>query len=556
MIIGDYLLGLTRVWIKDNPRLSSSKLIDNSNLFFTVIYQIIGASMSDIIFWGVASFFKQNFNKYLVEEYKKTKSQQFSFFVKEENLFIKSNFQDLQNVIKYHDFHNETDSKQRRDVYSYHIEIFKNPHSIDFYSDVFGIQSLYWSQIDDGLIFSNSSYFLAKLLGKSPLGIEGLFMHLVLRGQTNRTSYFYDISQLPPQSILRFDEYGITLSKRKIDAIPNASMQELLLKNIHDNVAASSGICFSGGIDSSVIVNECLDKYKNISCYSLINSNNDNLKTDLCFADILALQRHFTINKVPFQIDKEIFYYDMPILDHDIYGQYCLAKAMIQDGKKYMISGSGADELFGGYDRIFYFASKLSSQCYDKSLDCILQRYSYTDFKLLQQIDSNLFTDIYINIKDYYVNITGLSCNLISQLHHWFIYHHLFWMLKMHPKNLICIFPFLREEFLSFCLQTDYKLVFPYISVNQTDSSYHKKVKEIIKEQYKYSLPLEILNRPKLPFSVQETEIDQWYELQYTERHPNCLISPDIFAEVMAGKYGSQTKLLFLSYILWRERVL
>lgn len=125
----------------------------------------------------------------------------------------------------------------------------------------------------------------------------------------------------------------------------------------------------------------------------------------------------------------------------------------------------------------------------------------------------------------------------------------------MHPNDLACIYPFLREEFLSFCLQTDSKDIFPYIMLESSDSSYHAKVKNVIKQQYKHSLPAEILSRPKLPFSVQETEITQWYELQYAEKLPDCLIPDNIFADIVAGKYGNQTKLLFLSYILWRQRV-
>ena len=535
----------------DNPPLS----VDNGKIILYRKILIIGVCMSDKIFWGIASLSELSLIKYLKEESKNFKSKNFSFFVQADNLFIRSNFLNLQNVIKYHHFQNKTDLKQKK-VYSYHIEITNNVSSFDFYSDTFGIHDFYWSQISDGIIFSNSSYFIAKLLKKSPRGLDGLFMHLILRGQTNNTSYFYDISQLPSQSILRFNKTGITLSKRELLMPPSSSISELLLQGLPNDIVNNSGVCFSGGIDSSVIVNEYLNKYKNISCYSLVNFDNDNLKTDLYFANILASQQHFNISKVPFEMDKEIFNDDMPILDHDVYGQCCLAQAMIQDGKKYMISGSGADELFGGYDQIFYFAQKLSTQHNADPLDCILQRYSYTDLKLLQCIDKDLFREVYNNIKEYYVSIAGASYYYVSQLHHWFIYHHLFWILKMHPKDLICIFPFLREEFLSFCLQTDYKLVFPYIFYEQTDPSYHEKVKSIIKEQYKYSLPQKILNRPKLPFSVQETEINQLYELQYEERHPDCLIPSDIFAEIMAKKYGSQTKLLFLSYILWRQRVL
>lgn len=126
----------------------------------------------------------------------------------------------------------------------------------------------------------------------------------------------------------------------------------------------------------------------------------------------------------------------------------------------------------------------------------------------------------------------------------------------MHPRNLICIYPYLQEEFLSFSLRTDYRYIFPFLTVEPNDTSYHSKVKEVIKRQYAQSLPSEILNRPKLPFSVQEQEIIQWYELQYTEKHPDYLVPTNIFTEIMDEKYGSQTKLLFLSYILWRQRVL
>lgn len=515
-----------------------------------------GGYMVEKIFWGIASLSKQNFNEYLDKESKNANCHNFSFFVRDETLFIRSNFLILNNMTKYQNFQDKTVSEPQKQMYSHPIEITKTASFIKIHSDIFGIHSLYWSKINDGIVFSNSSYFLAKLLGKPPLGIEGLFMHLILRGQPNNTSYFKDIFQLPPQSILYLDASGINVLKRELQAFPTASISELLFKDMPADVAASSGICFSGGIDSSVIVKECLDKYKNVACYSLVNPSNEKLMTDLFFAEKLALQQHFSINQVFFKIDKEIFYYDMPVLDHDIYGQHCLAQAMIHDGKKFMICGSGADELFGGYDRIFYYAHEVALQKGIPPVDCILQRYSYTDFQLLQNISSDLYTDVYHKIKEYYQTITGASCDPVTQLHYWFIYHHLFWILKMHPNDLACIYPFLREEFLSFCLQMDSKDIFPYIMLESSDPSYHAKVKSVIKQQYKHSLPTEILNRPKLPFSVQETEITQWYELQYAEKLPDCLIPANIFEDIMTGKYGNQTKLLFLSYILWRQRVL
>lgn len=508
------------------------------------------------IFWGIASICVSNFETYIKIENENNKFKKFNYFIQENNFFIRSNFTNTNELVSYQYKHNMSDYNYDLKPFAPKVEIINNNNCFIFFSDTFGIHSFYWFQLHNTIIFSNSSYFLAKMLKKKPLGIEGLFMHLILRGQANYSSYYEDIFQIPPQCIMKFDNLGIQISKRIINHTSKIVLPNLLLKDIPDKAIINSGISFSGGIDSSIIVWEFDSKYKNAACYSLINSNNSNLKKDLHFAKLLAKQMNLTIKNVPFELYEEVFYYDMPILDHDVYGQYCLAKYMRCDGKEFMISGSGADEIFGGYDQIFYYASRFKNMCHEEQLKCILQRYSYTSFELLKKINKDLFVEIYNNIKLYYSEISKLGENPVSKLHYWFIYHHLFWILKMYPKNIKCLFPFLREEFLSFCLQKDYEEVFPYIKCKQPDLSYHLKVKNILKEQYKDVLPLEILTRQKIPFSVQEKEIDNWYKLQYKKNKPDYLIPNNHFEEIMSGNYGNQTKLLFLSYILWRQRVL
>lgn len=509
------------------------------------------------IIWGIASLYNiGNFKKYIALENKDNRLNHFFFYISDSNFFIRSNFNAAKEIISYHHMKDMSTFRYEQNLISPKIDIINNQYSISFISDAFGISTLYWTQIDNSVIFSNSSYFLAKMLGKSPLGINGLFLHLILRGQANYTSYFEDIFQIPPQSILKIDKSGVNISKRIINTYSNITIKDLLLKDIPANVIADSGISFSGGIDSSIITSEFVSKCKNVTCYSLVNSNNTNLKTDLYFATLLANQMNFALKKVPFNVYDEVFYFDMPILDHDVYGQFCLAISMFLDGKDYMISGSGADELFGGYDQIFYYMHQLKNICYDNQLDYILQRYSYTDFNLLRNIDNDLFVDVYNKVKLYYSDVIKQGNNPVSQLHYWFIYHHLFWILKMRPNMIKSLFPFLKEEFLSYCLETDYDEIFPYLAYKQSDPTYHLNVKNVLKEQYKHLLPSEILNRQKLPFSVQEKEIDTWYEMQFQKNNPDFMIPVNILSEIMTGKYGSQTKLLFLSYILWRQRVL
>lgn len=507
------------------------------------------------IFWGISSLHKCNYKDYIDKENITNKLCKFTTLVSESNFFLRSNFPPNSTPVLYSDEQNRENFQKDMDFLP-QIEIVNNTQNIQFYSDAFGMRAFYWIQIKDILFFSNSSFFLAKMLGKSPLGINGLFTHLILRGQQNSSSYFEDIALLPPQSILNFGKNGTTILKRTSESAACLNIQDILLKNIPGRVLSDSGVSFSGGIDSSILVSEINKKNKDTTFYSLTNSNNENLKTDLFYADLLAQKQNFFINKVPFELHDDIFFYDMPVLDHDLYGQYCLQNAMLNDDKKYMISGSGADELFGGYDRIFYFAHQLGITNTEHSLDYILERYSYTSFELLQKIDNVLFHDIYDEIKEYYLKVTSEFHNPVSKLHCWFLKHHLPWILKMAPEDIICIYPFLQGEFLAFCLKEDYDSLFPYTACNQNDPSYNFKVKSILKKQYSQSLPFEILNRPKLPFSVQENEIDRWYEAQYLIYKPDLLISQNEFLDIMSDVYGKQSKLLYLSYILWRQRVL
>lgn len=506
------------------------------------------------IYWGIISIHQSvDFNEYLYRELDLEPNARFKTFIMLPNILLRSSFIDSDIPLKYS---NKVEiSEDSNTLFSY-IEVINNGLDIFFISDDFGQHSLYWTYINGICFFSNSSFFLAKLLQKKPKGKQGLFMHLILRGQRNYESYFEDIEQLPPQSILHIDEQKITVKKRILDNLSKDISFNTLLSDFSSTVLENIGITLSGGIDSSVVAYEASLKHKNIKCYTLINPHSKELTLDSKYAQLLSKEINILNVEVPFVLNDNIFYYDMPILDHDIYGQYCLSQYMIKDGKSILLSGSGADELFGGYDRIFKYTYALWKHKHLNIEDSILSRYSYTDFNLLRDIDLRLFNKTFDDIKGYYLQMVNANVNPIIQLHHWFIYHHLFWILKMTPANIRCVFPYLKSDYLKYCLETEYMEIFPYLSYEPSDPYYDAMVKNILKQHYKQKLPLEILKRPKLPFSVQETEISKLYTDFYYRCKPELLIPQYYAQQILDAKYGEQTKLLYLSYILWRDHVL
>ncbi len=159
---------------------------------------------------------------------------------------------------------------------------------------------------------------------------------------------FYSFRSIPDKSLINKEEEISEELKRLV----NKSINERMISDV------PVGIALSGGLDSSIIASKCKD-FKNISSHSITFSEKtfDESYYSKKIAKLFSLN-HFEYNynqESLFKlIDEAYENLDTPISDPSFLCTYALFKSI--KSNKVILTGDGADELFGGYD--FFSAIK------------------------------------------------------------------------------------------------------------------------------------------------------------------------------------------------------
>src|SRR6185437_285250 len=117
------------------------------------------------------------------------------------------------------------------------------------------------------------------------------------------------------------------------------------------------GSFLSGGLDSS-----------SVTCFAGMEKGGQNLNTfsavlpyrhpenelidDVLMQNDRLMPHSFLLDGKDFfkEIQKVIYHHDEPVLDGSMYAHYKLCQLAKDKGIKVLLSGSGGDELFGGYE--------------------------------------------------------------------------------------------------------------------------------------------------------------------------------------------------------------
>ncbi|WP_414468733.1 asparagine synthase (glutamine-hydrolyzing) [Methanobacterium sp. ACI-7] len=237
--------------------------------------------------------------------------------------------------------------------------------------DIVGVKPLYFGEDEDENIFA----FASERKALWNIGINN-----VKTLSPDSIIYNGELIKLKDnlQNRIKLESQYLNLSKDKL--------KEQLKNNIVKSVAKrvkgldKIGILFSAGIDSTILAKITDDLGVETILYSVGNKNSQDLK----FAKKTAEQMNIPLKIKTVDIE-DVKYYLKPLLDaieeFNIMKigvgmpAYIAAEMAHEDGLKVMLSGQGADELFGGYNRYLKFYEEKGEIAQEDLKEDILNLY-------------------------------------------------------------------------------------------------------------------------------------------------------------------------------------
>jgi asparagine synthase (glutamine-hydrolysing) len=250
--------------------------------------------------------------------------------------------------------------------------------------DHFGIKPLFYTATGGGLAFASELKGLRPLLGDRPaIDHTAVVASLMYYWIPEDHCVYEGVHKLPPGSWLQVGPDGRRRLERFFDpqtelAEPSGRQVDVeeLRRVLEDSVAAHLvadvpiSTFLSGGLDSSLITVLAAQRNRDIDCYTISFRPEDRrleaMPDDLSYARKLAGQHGITLHEVEIAPDvadllpRMVQALDEPIGDAAAINSYLICHAAREAGVKVLLSGMGADELFGGYRK--HYAGLLAAR--------------------------------------------------------------------------------------------------------------------------------------------------------------------------------------------------
>ena len=279
----------------------------------------------------------------------------------------------LNNNINY-----PSDTRLLLDLFSYNIEIVKKVNGMfafAFYDnskkkvylgrDLLGIKPLYYVIKKNGDIFFSSeiSSLIKNSSGEYSLNQDSLIDIFLFNGLNSNRDFIKGIKTVKPGEIISIDLDNLNnIETFKIDSFNETNneidsfedLMEIVVQD-HLNADTSVDLFLSGGIDSSILAYFIKTKLeKDVRHFSMTFSNKsfDESTTIRKISSTLGLESKiftFDDNLIDQYVSESINNMGSLVLDYSFVPTYLLSKHTSQYTKA-VLSGDGADEVFGGYE--------------------------------------------------------------------------------------------------------------------------------------------------------------------------------------------------------------
>ena len=243
--------------------------------------------------------------------------------------------------------------------------------------DPFGVKPFYYYFDNNKFIFSSESRAINSVLNKR-INDDAYRSYLMMNYVPGELSIFDRIKKLNKGTYIKIFADGKFTKKKywnlndeilKTDYSFDESSKliESKLKNSIKYQLTSDvpvGIFLSGGFDSGLITALSKDYMDKINTYT-VSFDDKNQISEAEIAYQLSLkystnhhERQINSNEIISLLDQTLKSLNEPVADSAIVPSYFLSKCAAEDGVKVILSGTGGDEIFAGYERYYGFNFK------------------------------------------------------------------------------------------------------------------------------------------------------------------------------------------------------
>lgn len=243
--------------------------------------------------------------------------------------------------------------------------------------DPFGIKPLYYHEDDcGGLYFSSEIKAIVGVLpNRFKVNQRAILASLLYVWIPEEECIWDKIKKLPKGSFLhhstkekRFslEEYWRSESLLQQNLITDsnvaiASINDALTDSVEAHLTADVPVnaFLSGGLDSSLIVAMAKKHLDTMDCFTIRFSDKDNkheaMANDAYYAQVVAKKLGVNLHQIDVKPDlasllpKIVHHLDEPVGDSAAISTFLICEAARSAGVKVLLSGMGADEMFGGY---------------------------------------------------------------------------------------------------------------------------------------------------------------------------------------------------------------
>ena len=234
--------------------------------------------------------------------------------------------------------------------------------------DHIGIKPLYLYHNNGNIIFGSEvkSFYKSPYFEKT-LDREKLDEFLYFRCLSNNSTMLKDVVQVPPGFVININQDG-ELEKHQYYYLPswkgrgntNNKFEKVFEESVVNQLTSDAplGCQLSGGVDSSIICKFAKDEKIDLKSFSVIFNNkkySEESYIDIVTSTLNLENLKFTISENFFidNLEKCAWHLDDPIHHPNSLGIFYLTQCASKH-VKVLLSGEGADEMFGGYSRFLY----------------------------------------------------------------------------------------------------------------------------------------------------------------------------------------------------------